>query len=293
MKQEWIAKAARALITLIVILVLSYASWFQLRHRLQLVGQRDSMFFSVLIVSSAWTFVFFLVIQWIERRIEVSYHIARITKLMQISPGQSLSTPDKKERKWIQEYVQLEDSQGKSNRLMPVWESQKVVLKRSPLADVAGYHKSGFSFAGSLLTALGILGTFWGISKGLSGLGNLQTLNTDNLLGVIQPLLQGMSTAFSTSLLGIGGALIFLLLEKALELRGQMHIQKLQQTLNQSCTMENSIRYLRAQQGQGDIQSLNRSILQMTLAIQELQKTLDSQGKDNPMNTNSPFSDGA
>lgn len=66
-------------------------------------------------------------------------------------------------------------------------------------------------FAPTLLTALGILGTFLGIFLGLQkiGIGNIE--QTEDLLDASTMLLSGMKTAFSTSLAGLGSASIMML----------------------------------------------------------------------------------
>ena len=58
----------------------------------------------------------------------------------------------------------------------------------------------------SLLTSLGILGTFIGLMNGLSG---LDFTNADRLIAAIPTLLQGMSYAFATSIAGITCSLAF------------------------------------------------------------------------------------
>jgi gas vesicle protein len=62
------------------------------------------------------------------------------------------------------------------------------------------------SYAPTLLTSLGILGTFVGIVVGL------MDFNPQNIDGSIQGLLEGLKTAFTTSLAGMGGAIIFRIL---------------------------------------------------------------------------------
>lgn len=68
-------------------------------------------------------------------------------------------------------------------------------------------------FAPTLLTALGILGTFLGIFFGLQEIGINNIESTESLLKSSTQLLSGMKTAFSTSLAGLGSAsgMIFLL----------------------------------------------------------------------------------
>ncbi|MGL5193006.1 MAG: hypothetical protein ACRC8Y_05330 [Chroococcales cyanobacterium] len=74
------------------------------------------------------------------------------------------------------------------------------VLHRSP--------RSSLQFVPSLCTAIGILGTFYGIQEGLQGVSFGVTQSSD-LLAAIQTLLMGMRTAFSSSLLGLGLGSLF------------------------------------------------------------------------------------
>lgn len=70
----------------------------------------------------------------------------------------------------------------------------------------------------SLLVFLGLLGTFWGLLGTINAVGAvIGDLNMDqgdfgavfaNLQGGLQEPLKGMGTAFSSSLLGLGGSLI-------------------------------------------------------------------------------------
>ena len=72
--------------------------------------------------------------------------------------------------------------------------------------------RSPVSFAPALLTAIGILGTFSGIFLGLRGV-DLENINeSEQLIEASQKLLMGMKTSFSTSLLGLGAAITFILI---------------------------------------------------------------------------------
>ena len=65
--------------------------------------------------------------------------------------------------------------------------------------------------ARSLLTSLGILGTFMGMTQGLSG---LDVTTTENMMTGIQSLLNGMHFAFGTSVAGVSCALAFNMLNR-------------------------------------------------------------------------------
>lgn len=65
--------------------------------------------------------------------------------------------------------------------------------------------------ASGTLVGLGLLGTFLGLTLGIH---NFDTANVQNIQSSIQSLLDGMSTAFLTSLLGMGLSIIYTLVEK-------------------------------------------------------------------------------
>lgn len=65
--------------------------------------------------------------------------------------------------------------------------------------------------ASGTLVGLGLLGTFLGLTLGVH---NFDTANVQNIQSSIQSLLNGMSTAFMTSLLGMGFSIIYTLVEK-------------------------------------------------------------------------------
>ena len=62
--------------------------------------------------------------------------------------------------------------------------------------------------APSLMTSLGLLGTFWGIFAGLQGL----SFAPDQIHASIERLLESMKTAFGTSLVGLAGGIIYRIL---------------------------------------------------------------------------------
>ena len=63
----------------------------------------------------------------------------------------------------------------------------------------------------SLLTSLGILGTFIGMTQGLAG---LRTSSTEEMMNGIQTLIAGMRFAFGTSVAGVSCSLIFNMLNR-------------------------------------------------------------------------------
>jgi len=116
--------------------------------------------------------------------------------------------------------------------------------KKDSNADLSifskGNTRSPLHFVPTLLTALGILGTFTGIFFGLQGI-DLQAINdTDALLNNSTELLTGMKTAFQSSLWGLGGASLFILVLAASETskrRRRNHlIKKIRQNSDQNTT---------------------------------------------------------
>ena len=66
---------------------------------------------------------------------------------------------------------------------------------------------SRIRFAPALLTALGVLGTFYGIATGLQSLDKASIgQDTEKMMAAIWGLIEGMNTAFDTSLVGLGAA---------------------------------------------------------------------------------------
>lgn len=85
----------------------------------------------------------------------------------------------------------------------------KFLLLQYPRFLTNSIPRSEWRFVPSLLVAIGVLGTFYGIQAGLQNI-NLGSLeNSAELLPSIQQLLAGMKTAFSTSLMGLGSSSIF------------------------------------------------------------------------------------
>jgi len=74
-----------------------------------------------------------------------------------------------------------------------------------------GKHEAYTNYAPTLLTSLGIFGTFLGI---VAGLLNFDTSDIDGSIG---PLLEGMKTAFITSIAGLTLSIIYKLIESSVE----------------------------------------------------------------------------
>lgn len=110
--------------------------------------------------------------------------------------------------RWIENYVRGELVAGKYKTQL---KDNSFVLQQYPHVLSRSVPRSALSFVPTLLTAIGLLGTFWGISTGLSKF-DLQAINqSDKLLAASIVVLGGMKTAFTSSLLGLGCASLFML----------------------------------------------------------------------------------
>ena len=112
--------------------------------------------------------------------------------------------------------------------------------------------------ASGVLVGLGLLGTFLGLTVGISG---FDSSDSDNIQQSIQNLLGGMSTAFITSLFGMFFSLVYTLLDKPIrnKLHRSIHILtgKLDETYfiddnevwkqNQAAFVENMINAVRSE----------------------------------------------
>lgn len=68
--------------------------------------------------------------------------------------------------------------------------------------------------ASGLMVGMGLFGTFWGLTEGISG---FESSTSEDIQSSIQNLLGGMSTAFLTSLFGMGTSMLFTWWDKALK----------------------------------------------------------------------------
>lgn len=110
--------------------------------------------------------------------------------------------------RWIEKHIRGETLAGNyKSQLM----DNSFVLQEYPHVLARSIPRSSLSFVPTLLTAIGLLGTFWGISTGLSKF-DLQAINqSDKLLAASIVVLGGMKTAFTSSLVGLGCASLFML----------------------------------------------------------------------------------
>src|SRR5690554_201768 len=84
----------------------------------------------------------------------------------------------------------------------------------------------------SFLVAIGVLGTFVGLTVGLDSLNLVSGPSTDDLRDDIDNLIQGASVAFMTSVWGVGLSLVLNLIEKFFERSALAKIKKVQQEID-------------------------------------------------------------
>ena len=86
--------------------------------------------------------------------------------------------------------------------------NQRYILSNYPSILIRSVPQSYLRFIPTICTALGLLGTFYGIQKGLRGI-NPGLTESQDLINASKDLFAGMRTAFSNSLLGLGSASLF------------------------------------------------------------------------------------
>ncbi|MDB9488019.1 hypothetical protein PN492_15930 [Dolichospermum circinale CS-537/01] len=104
-------------------------------------------------------------------------------------------------KSWINDHLETENDE-------PIINNNKYILKQYP--DIFNEStRSNLRFIGTLCTAIGVLGTFYGIQAGIGGIPLNSLTQTDTLMIGVKELLEGMKTAFSTSLMGLGCGSLF------------------------------------------------------------------------------------
>jgi tRNA uridine 5-carbamoylmethylation protein Kti12 len=114
---------------------------------------------------------------------------------------------DTKIRQWLQRHFLIQNGQLIKDENDP----QKFSILSTPSILSQPAPRGPVYFAPTLLTALGVLGTFAGIYLGLQNI-NLDNISeADNLLKASAELMEGMKLAFVTSLFGLGTSSFFML----------------------------------------------------------------------------------
>ena len=111
-------------------------------------------------------------------------------------------------------------------------QDNRFVLLKYPNVLARSIPRSALSFVPTLLTAIGLLGTFFGISTGLSKF-DLGAINeSEKLLAASIGVLAGMKTAFFSSLVGLGCASLFMVVLFVCGLVRKMHRDRLRHKLD-------------------------------------------------------------
>ncbi|HEY9865038.1 MAG TPA: hypothetical protein V6D21_12755 [Candidatus Obscuribacterales bacterium] len=114
---------------------------------------------------------------------------------------------NKKIRQWLQRHFLIQSEQ----LIKDENDRQKFIILSAPSILSQPVPRGPVYFAPTLLTALGVLGTFAGIYLGLQNI-NLDNISQgDNLLKASAELMEGMKLAFLTSLFGLGSSSFFML----------------------------------------------------------------------------------
>ncbi len=123
--------------------------------------------------------------------------------LSNLKKGKNVKLLDKV-RPWLKEHLGTDDSSRFRQQ------DGNFILIKYPSVLAHPIPRSSLRFVITLCTAIGVLGTFYGIQEGLQGI-NLSTENPKELMTASKGLLVGMKTAFSTSLMGLGSGSLFTL----------------------------------------------------------------------------------
>ncbi|WGV23549.1 hypothetical protein [Halotia branconii] len=139
-----------------------------------------------------------------------------------------------KVRSWLKKHLGTDDE----NRIRQQKEKDgNFVLIKYPSVLARPIPRTSLRFVTTLCTAIGVLGTFYGIQQGLQGI-NLTTDNPQQLMSDSKVLLVGMKTAFSTSLMGLGSGSLFTLVLFICDLLRQTRRESLRQKLENIATLK-------------------------------------------------------
>jgi hypothetical protein len=155
---------------------------------------------------------------------------ASIKFLSNLKKGKNVKLLDKV-RSWLKEHLGTDDfSRFKQ-------QDSNFILIKYPSVLAHPIPRSSLRFVITLCTAIGVLGTFYGIQDGLQGI-NLSTENPKELMTASKGLLVGMKTAFSTSLMGLGSGSLFTLVLFGCDSLRQKRRDSLRQKLKAIATLK-------------------------------------------------------
>ena len=147
---------------------------------------------------------------------------------------------DTKIRQWLQRHFLIQNGQIIKDENDP----QKFSILSTPSILSQPVPRGPVYFAPTLLTALGVLGTFAGIYLGLQNI-NLDNISeADNLLKASAELMEGMKLAFVTSLFGLGSSSFFMLFLAFGKWRREERRDNLRSQLREIAILETPVRLL-------------------------------------------------
>ncbi len=142
---------------------------------------------------------------------------------------------NKKEPPKITQWKSKHFRTNRNNEL--ITRDSKFVVIKYPSALARPVPRSSLRFVSTLCTAIGVLGTFYGIQQGLQGI-TLDTSSSAELMASSKELLMGMGTAFSTSLMGLGSGSFFTVFLFVTDLLRQKRRDKLRDKLDKIASPE-------------------------------------------------------
>ncbi|MDP2501063.1 chemotaxis protein [Vibrio splendidus] len=166
---------------------------------------------AVIIGSTIVCFIFFLYREWKTNSDEKIRLSALASLTDRFGDGQlPIGKLTKDELVWVTDHL-VYDAKGE---LLLVESKQGKWLSKSPVTQMLpSFDASRYKLVPALLTSLGITGTFLGITLGLSEFS--MTGESQALLKSAALLLEGMKTAFYTSLVGLSLSAVFMAVMKA------------------------------------------------------------------------------
>ncbi len=174
---------------------------------------------------------------------------------------------------WLQEHL---SARFIEDRIHPRTIGLRFLLVRYPPVLGLSPPPSSVRFAPALLTALGVLGTFWGITAGLQSLDQASIGDsTTQMMESIWSLLEGMKTAFNTSLVGLSMAALNIVV-LALGARARRALWRAQRTrLDELAVLESPVTVLH-QLASEDQAEANRLQLESARTFQEVASQLQT-----------------
>ncbi|MDH6076779.1 hypothetical protein NWP16_02640 [Chrysosporum ovalisporum FSS-45] len=156
----------------------------------------------------------------------------------------TLRNSDDKVSRWLEKHLVRIRENNDGNFHAQV-EGGRFVLLQYPTVFTRSIPSSFWRFVPTILIAIGVLGTFYGIQEGLSkiDISNIEQ-NSSNLLEASVQLLRGMKTAFSTSLMGLGSSSIFTIVLAIAEERKRQRIKEVRHELDKIAFVQSPARVL-------------------------------------------------